>query len=109
MSWATSFSTPSSQFGVQPVDANRGTLPVVSLESADTVLRVQARTLTGAPGEAAQVLALMIDFQLGRQHVGGYRFAGAGVEPDFAAASGALCWWRQRLLMQGRVWSPSAA
>ncbi|MBK7006946.1 MAG: chemotaxis protein CheX [Burkholderiales bacterium] len=49
-----------------------GTLPVVSLESADTVLRVQAQTLTGAPDEATQVLALMIDFQLGRQHVGGY-------------------------------------
>ena len=27
---------------------------------------------TGAPDEATQVLALMIDFQLGRQHVGGY-------------------------------------
>lgn len=49
-----------------------GTLPVVSLASADTVLCVQTGAVTKAQDETTQVLALMIDFQLGRQHVGGY-------------------------------------
>lgn len=47
-----------------------GTLPVVSLASADTVLCVQ--TTADATDESTQVLALMIDFELGRQRVGGY-------------------------------------
>lgn len=47
-----------------------GTLPVVSLASADSVLCVQ--TTADATDESTQVLALMIDFELGRQRVGGY-------------------------------------
>lgn len=49
-----------------------GTLPVVSLSNAETVLQVQAAAPHAAPDEATQVLALMIDFELGRQRVGGY-------------------------------------
>lgn len=49
-----------------------GTLPVVSLASADTVLYVHANAAGAAPDANTQVLALMIDFELGRQRVGGY-------------------------------------
>lgn len=49
-----------------------GTLPVVSLSDADSVLRLQAPVPQTQPDEVTQVLALMIDFELGRQRVGGY-------------------------------------
>ena len=49
-----------------------GSLPVVGLAGADTVLYDPAKAVPAAQGETTQVLALMIDFELGRQHVGGY-------------------------------------